>query len=100
VHQVQRPFRDIDGQVAHALEIIVNFDRRGNETKVDRHGLLQRQQASRQLVDLDFHLVDPRLILLHLSRQRFVLFDEGLDASLNGGLHERAHFQQPFSDFF
>src|SRR6202008_5197588 len=39
-----RRFRDIDGVVAHALEVIRDFDGADDEAEITGHRLLQREQ--------------------------------------------------------
>ena len=61
-HQGQGPLRDVDRQVAHALQVVVDLDGGGDEAQIPRHGLVQRQQAGGEIVDLDLHLVDARFV--------------------------------------
>ena len=50
--------RDVDGEVADALEIGVDLDGRDDGPQVDGHRLVQRQQREAASVDLDVQLVD------------------------------------------
>ena len=58
--QVEHSLRDIDGLVAHALQVGIDLQHREDEAQIDRHGLLHGQQVQRQLVDFALGFVDGR----------------------------------------
>ncbi len=59
------------------------FERRDEEAQVDRHGLLQREQLDRLLLDLHFHAVDLLVGRDDLLRLPLVGLDQGLDRTLD-----------------
>src|SRR5208337_530230 len=84
--------------IPHALQVVVDFDGGGNKPQVGRHGLNPGQKAGGQLVDIDLHAVDSGFVLQDLLRRHLILFNERLDAAVNGVLHQPAHFQQAVSE--
>ena len=48
-----RRLGDIDREIADALQIAVDLDRRHNDAQIDRHRLVQGQQLEAAIVDLD-----------------------------------------------
>ena len=53
-----RRLGDVDREVADALEIGVDLDRRDDRAQVDGHRLVQRQQREAAVVDLDVQRVE------------------------------------------
>ena len=86
--------RDIDRQVAHALQVGVDLERGDDQTQIRGHGLLQGEQVHGELVNFDLDPVDPRLVAEHLVRGALVFVYDRADAALDGGFHQRAHLQQ------
>ncbi len=94
VHQRKRALGDVHREIAHALQVGVDLERRGEEAQVARHGLLQGQQADRQVVDLHLHLVDAGFVAEDLLGQLLGPALTSADAAMDGGFHQRAHLQQ------
>ncbi len=76
LHQPAHALGDVDGVVAHPLEIARDLHRHGDEAEVPRHGLLQREQVDRVVLDLHLERVD-RIVVLddlrglrHVARQQ------------------------------
>ena len=84
----------LDGQIAHALQIGVDFERGDNQAQVGCHYLLGRQQVDGELVDFHLEFVDARFVPKDLLRGAPILLGDRGDAPLNGRFHQRAHFQQ------
>ena len=59
--QRRGPFRHIDHQIAHALEVAVDFDRGCQEPQVLRDRLMQGGQTHRNLINFDVQLIDSAL---------------------------------------
>src|SRR5439155_26966413 len=93
-----RTLHDIHGEVAHAFKVAVDLDGRGDETQIPRYRLLERQEAGRELVDLNLHVVDSRLVVKDVPRLRFVPFGERHGAAIDRELHQAAHFEQPLPE--
>jgi hypothetical protein len=91
----QRRLGDVDRQIADALEIGVDLDRRQDDAQVDRHRLVQRQQLDAAAVDLDVQLVDRRVAGEHLVDERPIAVDEAGDRRAHALLGEAAHLEQP-----
>ena len=53
---------DVDRQVAHPLQVGVDFQCRDDEAKIARHRLVERQQVDGKRVDLEFDRVDPGFV--------------------------------------
>ena len=85
---------DVDGKIAHAFEIGIDFERRDDQPEIGRHGLLQGEQVDGELVDLDFDFVDARLVAKHFLGGAAVFVNHGADAALDGRFDQRAHLQQ------
>ena len=100
MHQRQRAFGDVHGQVADTLEIGVDLERGGQEAQIAGDRLPERQRTRYQAVNLHFHLVDLRLIANHLLGDFPVLVDQGANATVNRGFHQPAHLQQLVVQFF
>ena len=52
--------------------------------QIGRHGLLQSQQADGEVVDLDLDLIDAAFVPQYFVGERFVLLNNGRDASIDG----------------
>ena len=59
--QHQRALGDVLGQIADAFELACDLDRGQRLAQIDRHGLAQRQQLQRLILDLLLQLVDARI---------------------------------------
>jgi len=58
VGEPHRRLRDVDGVVAHPLEVVGDLQGGGQHAEVARHRLLEGQQVDAHLFKLDLHLVD------------------------------------------
>ena len=94
MHQSQRTFDNADGKVAHAFKICVDFDGDGDKAHIARYRLGKGDHAGREIIDLDFELIDAGFVSDHLMRQNFVGIDQGQGASMYGRSHKTAHFKQ------
>src|SRR5574337_957876 len=94
MHQRTCALRDIDGVIAHPLEIAVDLDRGGDKAQVSGHGLLQRQQARGQVIDLDLHAIYAHFIFHDLADLFLVLFHQRKDTAVDGRLNQTAHLKQ------
>ena len=83
---------DVHGQVAHALEVAVDLDRRHDGAQVGRHRLLERQQLEAAVVDLDVELIDVAVAGQHLLEQAEVALDQAAD-----GQRRRSSARPPIS---
>ena len=63
-----RRLGDVDRQVADALEVGVDLDRRDDRAQVGGHRLVQRQQREAAVVDLDVQRVDRLVAGEHARR--------------------------------
>ena len=90
----QRTLGDADRQVPHAFEVGVDLEGRNNQPQVGRHGLLKGKQVNGELVDLDFDGVNARFCAENLFGGVAVLLRDRADTALDGGLDDRAHFEQ------
>ena len=83
--KIQRTLRDIDRQVADALQVGVDLQHRQHESQIGCHGLLHGEQVDRHFIDGPLALVD------HLSRSKTccaslrIAFAIGVRRQLNGG---------------
>lgn len=92
--QRKRTLCQIDRQISHALQIAVDLDRRGEETQIARHRLVQGEQPCGHLVDFDVEIVDTFLGLPDTAAQPVVAFHQRANAVVDGSLHQAAHFEQ------
>ena len=93
VHQRQRAFRNVNGEIADPLQIGTDLQRGGEQAKIARHRLPQGQQAGCQTIELHLHPIDRRLIADHLFGQFAVLVDQRADSAVDRCLHHAGHFQ-------
>src|SRR6266700_6044119 len=94
VHQGERPLRDIYGEIAHALEVAVDLDRRGYKAQVSRDRLVESKKPGGLLVDLDLHLIDAGLVLQDEIGLVLILFDQCQDAAVDRRLYQPGHCKQ------
>ena len=92
---------DVDREVADALEVGVDLDRRDDRAQVHRHRLVQRQQLEAAVVDFDVQLVDGTVAGEHArrppARSRST---SACDGRAHAVLGEAAHFEQPRLELF
>src|SRR5271157_4749359 len=58
VHQGKCTLDDVDRQISHPLEVVVDLNGGGEKAQVGGHGLLESQQLGSEIVDLDLHAID------------------------------------------
>src|SRR5262245_49747251 len=87
-------FRDVDREVADALEIGVDLDRRHDRAKVGGHRLVERQQLETAAVDFDVKLVDWLVAAEHGFDQIDVTAHKSVDRRANAFFRQTAHFEQ------
>ena len=100
VHEIERAFGNLDCEVAHALEVVIDLDGRSEEPQVAGHGLLQGEQARRHVVYFDLHDIDAIFILKHPLAQLTVERRQRRHTRRDGGLNQPAHFEQFGLQFF
>ena len=93
-------FRDVDGQVAHPLEVGVDLDRGHDRPQVRRHRLVQRQQLQHAVVDLDVELVDRFVAGQDRLDEAEVAVGQALDGMADAFLGQAAHFEQAGLEHF
>src|SRR5579859_591017 len=98
MNEGKRALGDVHGVVSHALQIVIDLDGGRDKTQVGGHRLLEGEQPRRQVIDLNFHLIDASLVLQRLLRLLLVLLSQRKNAAVNPGLHQAAHFQQALSE--
>jgi len=86
---------DVDDEIAHALEIAVDFDGGGQETEVAGDGLVERGEANGNLIDFDVELVDAIFDGPDFTRvgRPSSFFNSG-DGGGDSGFNEATHFEQ------
>ena len=70
------------------------------QAQVAGDGLVQGKQASNASVEVQLHLVDERFVFDDTARETVVVFGESLDAGMDRGFHQSAHFEQRLFQFF
>lgn len=85
---------DVDDHVAHAFEVAVDFNSSGEEAEILRHGLMQRGEPDRDLVDLDIELVDAVFHPPDFLGGRLPAFDKPEEAGGDGRFDKTAHLQE------
>ena len=85
---------DVDGEVAHTLEVGVDLYRRDDGAKVDRHRLVEREQREAAVVDLDVQRVERAVRGQHARNQIAVAIDETFDRQAHLFLGEAAHLEE------
>ncbi len=81
----------VDGQIADALEVDDDLERRGEEAKVSGHGLAGGEDPHAQLVDLALEPVDPAVGTHGLLGEPGVARAQGLEALADHLLDQAAH---------
>ena len=91
--QHQRALGDVLGQIADALQFGRDLDRRQGLAQIHRHGLAQRQQLQRPVLDLLLQRVDAGVAAHRAFRRRAVAPGDGLDGGGELGLGQAAHLR-------
>jgi hypothetical protein len=91
---------DIHGLVADAFEVIIDARDGQDETQVNSHRLLQRQQTLHAIVDLDLHFVDRVFFLQHGLCQTLVGVQHCVHCLMHGTFGQARHPEQPLLQFF
>ena len=89
-----RRLADIDGEVADALQVGVDLERRDDRSQIDRDRLIQRDEREASLVDFDLKVVDARIAANHVSQRLVVSFDEAPHRRAQALFCQPAHCQQ------
>ena len=90
-----RRLGDVDGEVAHALEVGVDLHGGDDRAQVGGHRLVERQQREAAVVDLDVQRVQRAVARQHARDEIAIAIDEPLDRQAHLFLGEAAHFEQP-----
>ena len=69
LEEVERPLGDVDGQVAHALELAPDLHPRRDEPQVAGHRLPEGEEPHALLVDVDVEEVDALFLVQDLAGQ-------------------------------
>jgi hypothetical protein len=79
---------DVQGEVAHPLDVARAVDRRDHDAQIGRHRRLQGEKPERLLLGCDPQVVDPDVVRDHLLGQLQVRIEEGTRRVLHrqGGL--------------
>ncbi len=72
-----RGLRDVQGEVAHPLDVAGTVDRRDHHAQVRGHRRLQREQAERLLLGRDAQVVDAGVVGDHLLGEVQVGLEQG-----------------------
>ena len=92
--------RDADREIAHALQIVIDFDGGGHQTQISRERSLQGEKADGHVINFDFELVDAGFIFDNLLGQLLIFIDNALYAAINGAFNQRAHFKELALELF
>ena len=85
---------DIDGLVAHALEIRIDLGDGEDEAQIDSHGLLHGQQVKSSLVDLPLGGVDEALAFENHLATGEITVDIGLTGAIDRLFRQSTHAEQ------
>ena len=91
--QVEGAARDGRGLVAHALEVMRDFHRDGDEAELGGERRLG-EEVEGHVVDLDFELIEDVVILLDLAGEGVVALDERTDGAADRGLRVAGHREE------
>jgi len=93
-------FGDVDGEVADALQVVVDFQRGDNEAQVDGDGLVKGENLEAFLFDVDFHVVVKGVAVDDFTGGLGVEPLEGLDGAEELVLDEAAELEELAFEFF
>ncbi len=79
-------FAEVDGEIAHALEVVIDFQGGDDEADVSIEHFALAEHADGVLVNQDFHFVDARLGEEDLAGETFVAFEQGPKSAIDRGL--------------
>ena len=79
---------DVDGEVADALELVVDLDDGHDEAQVAGHRLVEREDLEALLLELDLVLVDDEVGGDHPARRRGVARFDGVEGEAQVLLHD------------
>ncbi len=89
-----RRLGDVQGQVAHPLDVAGGVDRGDDHPQVGRHGSLQGEQRERLVLGGRAHVVDPEVLGDHLLGQLQVRLQQRSGRALHGARHVLAHARE------
>ena len=76
----------IDGEIAHAFEIVIDFQSGDDHADVGIEKIALAQHADGVLVDEDFHFVDAWLGEKNFAGEAFITFEQSPKRAIDGGL--------------
>src|SRR5262249_1423643 len=91
LRQGSHTFGDVYGQIAHALEVVIDFDRRDHLPDLDILQVAAVEQPHRVLINHDLHLIDARFseknLAGELGRGRITAPEQGFERPAYVALH-------------
>ena len=96
--QAFRRLRDVDGVIAHPLEVVGDLERRGEHPEVARHRLLEAEELDALLLDLDLERVDRTVAGDDPMGLGGVPLEQGLHRQRKGRLRLARHREEPDLD--
>ena len=94
VQQGQAPLCDIHREIAHPLQIAVDFEHGDQQPHIARHRLIPGHEGSHEIIQFNLHLVHADLVFDDLASIVFRALQQATDASMDGTRHHVAHYQQ------
>jgi hypothetical protein len=86
--------RDVDGVIAHPLQVVRDLHHGGEKSQVARHGLLGRQQVDHLLLDFQLDVIDRVVARDDLARLVGVALQHRVDGAVQRGLRLARHVEQ------
>ncbi len=80
-------FAEVDGEIAHALEVVIYFQGGDDEADVGIEHFALAEHADGVLVNQDFHFVDAGLGEEDFAGEAFVAFEQSPEGAIDRGLH-------------
>jgi hypothetical protein len=94
---IHHAFGDVDGLIADALKVGIDFRNSEDETEIDGHRLLHGEKVEGGFVDFAFRRVDLALTFENKMAAIEVAIDVGLAGAIDSLFGESAHAEQPLA---
>jgi DNA-binding response OmpR family regulator len=81
--QRQRPLGDVDPQIAHPFQVVIDLQHRDDKAQIDGYRLVEGEDLQAFLFDIHLELVDLHVLIDHLVSKGLVALTDGFDRQCN-----------------
>ena len=91
---------DVDGEIAHSLQVVVDLHDTNHKTKIRGHGLVQGENLQALFFDLHFLLINGEVQFMDTGRKFCISLLKCGDRLVGDFFHQTAHIEQLAFDGF